>query len=130
MIFSFALLFKAMWTGLAGAFGAGSRHTVSQISRQRFGNFFPAGTLFINVTGALLIGIVSTLFIRFHQYASWHAPVILGFIGGYTTFSTFMLEISALRTAGSRRRITLYIMLSAVLGPLFAYAGLLLGRVI
>src|SRR5271165_6947150 len=97
MTISLALLFKALWTGLAGAVGAGTRHTIATFSRHHFGDHFPWGTLAINLSGALIIGIVSALLTRHAAPNSWHAPVVLGFLGGYTTFSSLMLEAAHLR---------------------------------
>lgn len=128
MVFAFALLLKALWTGLAGALGAGARHGISTHSRRAFGDHFPWGTLAINVTGALLIGTIAAYLTLHHALGPWRNPLILGFLGGYTTFSTFMLEVARLRLRAAHSLVWAYIMASLILGPLAAFAGLALGR--
>ena len=130
MTLSLALVFKALWTGLAGATGAGTRHLVATHSRRQFGDQFPWGTLFINLTGALLIGFISAYLSRHDPLSPWHAPLVLGFLGGYTTFSTFMLEAARLRERAAHTLLFSYIAASVIIGPLAAFAGLALGKVL
>jgi fluoride exporter len=127
MTLSFALVLKALGTGLAGALGAGTRHSIATTARQRYGDHFPWGTLFLNLTGALAIGLFGGLTSHHHLLSSWHAPLVLGFLGGYTTFSTFMLEIARLRARAAYGLGTLYLAVSLITGPLLAFAGLWLG---
>ena len=127
-LLSFGALLKLLWTGLAGALGAGARHTISTHSRTRFGDAYPWGTLAINLSGALLIGLLTALTSHVASVAPWHTPLALGFLGGYTTFSTFMLETSRLRRAGSHGRLLSYLLGSMLLGPLAAFAGLWIGQ--
>jgi fluoride exporter len=127
MTLSAALLLKAMWTGLAGAAGAGTRHAVSIHSRRQFGAHFPWGTLIINLSGALIAGIVAAYLGHHHQLSQWHAPLVLGFLGGYTTFSTLMLESAQLRDHAHHLRLFAYLGVTIILGPLAAFAGLVIG---
>ena len=127
MIISLALLFKALWTGLAGAMGAGMRHSIATVTRQRYGDRFPWGTLFINLSGAFIIGIVTAILAHHHALSAWHAPIVLGFLGGYTTFSTLMLEAARLRARAAHHFLALYLAASLIVGPLAAFAGLALG---
>jgi len=122
-----ALLLKALVTGLAGALGAGARHGIATAARRRFGDRFPWGTLAINLTGALAIGLFSGLALRHQPLAAWHAPLVLGFLGGYTTFSTFMLEAARLRERAAHILGTVYLAVSLIAGPLLAFIGLWLG---
>jgi fluoride exporter len=127
MVFSLALLLKAMGVGISGAFGAGTRHLVSVRTRRLFGEGFPWGTLFINLSGALAIGLVAGLLSSHHALESWHAPLVLGFLGGYTTFSTLMLEIVLLRRRDQHGRLWGYLLASILLGPFAVVAGLAIG---
>ncbi|MBA3823427.1 MAG: CrcB family protein [Ktedonobacterales bacterium] len=127
MTLSFALVLKALATGLGGALGAGTRHGIATAARLRFGDRFPWGTLAINLTGALAIGLFSALALRHQPLAAWHAPLVLGFLGGYTTFSTFLLEVARLRARAAHIPGALYLAISLIAGPLCAFIGLWLG---
>lgn len=130
MFLSLALLLKAVLTGLAGALGTGARHSISIHSRRTFGDHFPWGTLAINVIGALLIGTIAAFLTHHNDLGAWRNPLILGFLGGFTTFSTFMLEVARLRLRGAHHLVWTYILVTLILGPVAAFAGLALGRFI
>ncbi len=127
MTISLALLFKALWTGLAGACGAGARHSIAVLTRRQYGDRFPWGTLVINLSGALLIGIFSAALAHHHALGAWHAPVVLGFLGGYTTFSSLMLDAAHLRARQDHHLFLAYLATTLILGPLCAFSGLLIG---
>ncbi|MCF8609447.1 CrcB family protein [Gordonia sp. HY285] len=95
---------------VAGALGSVLRFVVDDASRQRWPAAFPGPVFAINVTGSLLIGVVAGV-VMFHGASSdWSAVVGTGFCGGYTTFSTSVLD--TVRTGG--RRGLLYAMLTLV----------------
>jgi fluoride exporter len=127
MTISLALLLKALWTGLAGACGAGARHSIATASRHQYGDRFPWGTLWINLSGALIIGIFSAALAHHHALGAWHAPIVLGFLGGYTTFSSLMLDAAHLRARRDHHFYVAYLAATLILGPLCAFAGLLIG---
>ena len=80
---------------LGGALGSVTRYWVSGAVGQRFGEFFPYGTLVVNVTGSLLIGFFATLTApdgRFLAQPGLRVFVMYGICGGYTTFSSFSLQ--------------------------------------
>ncbi|WP_041798490.1 fluoride efflux transporter CrcB [Rhodopseudomonas palustris] len=89
------MLDTCLLVGLGGAVGGASRFVVSDIVGQRWGTTFPWGTLVVNVTGALLIGIVVGL-ARIDAGAfnspRLHDLIITGLLGGYTTVSSFSLQ--------------------------------------
>jgi len=133
MSISLAIVFKTLWTGIAGAIGAGTRHAIATRARQRYGDDFPWGTLGINLTGAGVIGLVTGLLAHHHALTEWRAPIVLGFLGGYTTFSTFMLELARLRARATHHPslpFFVYLCASLILGPLLAYLGLVVGRML
>jgi CrcB protein len=84
------------WVGLAGAAGAMARFIVDGHILARIGGRFPLGTAVINLTGALALGIIAGAAAG-HEFT---LVVGTGFIGAYTTFSTWMLETVLLGESG------------------------------
>ncbi|QNG20137.1 fluoride efflux transporter CrcB [Rhodococcus triatomae] len=82
----------ALWVALAGSLGAVARFVVDGVVRSRWAGAFPWGTVVVNVSGSLLLGIATGL-VLFHGAPSEVTLVVgVGFCGGYTTFSTASLE--------------------------------------
>jgi CrcB protein len=82
-----------------GGIGSLARYAASTAIMQRFGGAFPLGTFVINVTGSFLIGLLMTAFTeRLEWSPHWRLLLVTGFLGGYTTFSSFEYEsLQALR---------------------------------
>ena len=79
--------------GLGGFAGAIARYLVDGAVTDRTGGAFPWGTLVINITGSFVLGLLAALTIeRAILPADIRGPVMIGFLGAYTTFSTWMLE--------------------------------------
>jgi fluoride exporter len=80
---------------IGSALGGAARHACGVLIAQRFGQSFPWGTLFVNVTGSLAIGIAAA-FVASHEKAAAAQTtrdfVMIGFLGGFTTFSAFSLQ--------------------------------------
>jgi fluoride exporter len=115
---------------IGAALGGVARYIIGQVFAQRFGPGFPYGTLFINVTGSFLIGVVAELAT---SRAFGVSPLIrvfaaTGVLGGYTTFSTFSLDALVLVSDGAALVAALYAAGSVALGLVAAYAGLVLAR--
>jgi fluoride exporter len=109
---------------LAAAAGAPLRYVVDQTVQHRWPGAFPAGTLTINVTGSLLLGLLTGLAAN-HGLAPRALAVLgTGLLGGYTTFSTFSYETIRLLEDGAVAEATLNIAGSLVLGLAAAAAGL------
>ena len=115
---------------LGGACGAVVRFLMSSGLYQWLGRGFPYGTVAVNVVGSFLIGLLTEALIlqRIAIAVEYRAAILVGFIGAFTTFSTFSLETIYLLEAGSFIKAGLNILVS-VLGCLLAvWVGLLLGR--
>lgn len=120
-------LTQAVFVGLAGSLGSVTRFVLSHFVSRVMGTTFPLGTLLINVSGALLIGVISALVSRHFLSLTFQVIVATGFLGGYTTFSTMCWEATQLARAGRTRGSIYYLGGNIVLGLLAAMGGLLLG---
>ena len=85
-----------LWIALGSAIGGVGRYWCTGLVAERFGDAFPWGTLFVNVTGSFIIGVVAPLSGSLdHPWAPGpeaRAFIMVGFCGGYTTFSAFSLQ--------------------------------------
>jgi len=110
----------------AGAIvGTPLRFFVSGVIARRFGESFPWGTLVVNVSGCIVAGLVLA-FARAHGLGApsdWWLLVVTGFLGSYTTVSSFALQTRALVGDAEYGRAAGYIGLSVVLCPLAVAAG-------
>jgi CrcB protein len=115
---------------LAAAVGAPLRYVVDQAVQQRWRGAFPAGTLTINLTGSLLLGLLTGL--AAHHGLPRQALAVLGtgLLGAYTTFSTFSYETVRLLEEGAVAEASLNVAGSLVLGLAAAAAGLGLALVL
>lgn len=113
---------------LAGAgLGGVARYTLGTWIMVKYGGRFPLGTFLINISGAFLIGLAMTLLTeRFQPHPYWRLFLVVGVLGGYTTFSSF--EYEALQTVrdGERWMGMLYVGGSVLLGYVAVWLGALL----
>ena len=113
--------------GIGGFLGAISRYGMAIWIGQRWGRSFPLGTFVINVSGSFFIGLLMTLFAeRFMVNPQWRLLLIVGFLGAYTTFSTFEYETGALIKDGE----WLVAMLNVTASVIAGFIALKLGEVI
>ena len=110
-------MFKLLLIGIGGFLGSITRYTVGGLVHQLFDKpFFPYGTLAVNVIGCLVIGIVGGLVENRQLFnPELRALILIGFLGGFTTFSTFGYEIFTFARDGQ---------LLASLANLFLHLGL------
>ena len=113
---------------LAGAgFGGLARYVAGSWIMLKYGGRFPLGTLIINVSGSFLIGVLMTLLTeRLNPHPNWRLFLVVGVLGGYTTFSSFEYEIYQTVRDGARWMGMLYLTGSVVLGYLGVCMGALL----
>ena len=115
--------------GAGGFFGAITRYLVDGWVTQVLGPQFPWGTMVINVSGSFVLGLLFALAIdRTALPAAIRGPILIGFIGAYTTFSTLTLESWRLVEAGSWPQAIANLVGSIVLGMVAVVAGLAIGR--
>ncbi len=116
---------------IGAALGANLRYLISTWVAQRVGSGFPYGTLLINVTGCLVIGVVLTLAAtKFTLSEPLRLLIVTGILGGYTTFSSFGYEAFALIGSGNIEEAILYMTSSLALGLGAVFLGSLLVRVV
>ena len=114
---------------LGAILGANARYWVGGWAAERFGTTFPYGTLIINLTGSLILGFFITLVTdRFLMDPRWRLLVAIGFLGAYTTFSTYTYESVNLILSGQVWMGLLDLFGSSILGAAAVTAGILLGR--
>jgi CrcB protein len=117
--------------GAGGFLGAVSRYLVDGWVSRATGGSFPWGTLVINVSGSFILGVLFAAAIeRAILPPDVRAPVMIGFIGAYTTFSTWMLESWRLVEDGAMLAALANIGGSVVLGTVAVFLGLAVGRMI
>jgi CrcB protein len=86
-----------------GAAGSLARYVIGTAITTRTGGRFPFGTVFVNITGSFFIGLVMVLVKeRLRPHTNWRLIVVVGFLGGYTTFSSFEWETLSLMKDGAR----------------------------
>jgi len=116
---------------IGGALGSVIRYLVGIESGRLFGTDFPWGTLIINVSGSFLIGAFAALFAtKWSLPQSARALLIVGVCGGYTTFSTFALDVWFLIERGELLASLGYILASVILSTVALVAALHLIRVL
>ena len=114
---------------LGGAAGATTRYLVDTWISERASGAFPWGTLVVNVSGSLFLGLLFALATeRGVLPASVRAPVLIGFIGAYTTFSTLMLESWRLIEGGAVGLGLANLVGSSAIGMVAVVGGLIIGR--
>ena len=114
---------------MGGSIGAVLRYGASIGVTSLFGRGFPYGTLFVNVSGSLLIGVLSILMLeRFNIGPEWRAAVLVGMLGSYTTFSTFSLETLNLLEQGELVTALINVLLSVTICMMAVWVGVFIGR--
>ena len=119
------------WVGLGGFLGANARYLLGGYISERWGAVFPLGTFVINVTGSFILG----FFMAYAEERPWLEPgarllFAVGFVGAYTTFSTFEYETMRLIQERELMLATLNMFGSLLSGIVAVFAGFVLGELI
>jgi fluoride exporter len=122
---------KYLIVGFGGFAGSVARYWVGAYVGQRMGTRFPYGTFLINISGSFLIGFVMTVLTEKTSLSpNWRYLVPIGFIGGYTTFSTFEYETLRAMQDGQFTAGILNVVLSVIMGFAMVWAGVVAGKAI
>ena len=126
MVMAMRTFLPFLAVSVGGILGANTRYLVSLYIAERLGTAFPYGTLLINVTGSLIIGFFLTLATeRFSLDPHWRLFFATGFLGAYTTFSSYTFEAAQLVRDGSYGLAFVYLFGSVLAGMLGVFAGII-----
>ena len=115
---------------VGGAAGSVFRYLIGGAVQRMSAGGFPIGTMFVNVSGCFLIGVLLRQFLNMQVSPELRAFLIVGFCGGFTTFSTFSAETLGLIEGGEYGRATGYVILSVSLCLVATFAGMTAMRLI
>jgi CrcB protein len=122
---------RLIYIGVAGGAGTLIRYWLSEWTARRFGETFPAGTLIVNLAGCFLAGLLFYLmFERYLVSPTVRVVVLIGLLGGFTTFSSFGLQTFALLRDGEMGLALFNIAVSNVGGLLMVWVGYSLAKII
>jgi fluoride exporter len=122
---------KFLIVGVGGFAGSIARFWVAAFVGQRMGTRFPYGTFLINVSGSFLVGFVMTVLTEKTSLSpNWRYLIPIGFIGGYTTFSTFEYETLRAMQDGQFTAGVLNVVLSVIVGFAMVWAGAVAGKAV
>ena len=113
---------------LGGAVGSVARYLVGRAVQGTVHLEFPIGTLAVNVVGCLIMGVLAKFFLHSQTELPLRATLMIGFCGGFTTFSTFSLETLALMQGGEWGKASAYVALSALVCVGATAAGFALAK--
>jgi CrcB protein len=124
-------LSRYLWIAAGAALGANARYLVAMWAGGRFGIGFPYGTVIVNATGSFVLGFLAMLLTeRVSNAIELRLFLIIGFLGAYTTFSSFAIESVVLLQNGSFWRGTLNIATNNFLSLFCALLGMYVGRLV
>lgn len=114
--------------GIGGIFGAISRYLFGKWLTSKTSTKFPFGTWFINISGSFVLGLLAVLHLG-HVISDWVWLLLgTGFLGAYTTFSTFGYETIKFLEKKDNKNAVIYVSTSVIFGIIFAWIGGVIGR--
>lgn len=121
---------RLLWIAFGGSIGAVLRYLISKYVGQMSNSFFPMGTMVVNLLGCFFIGFIYALSTKYILSTDLKSMLLIGFIGAFTTFSTYIFETSQLLREGEYLYFIMNILLSNVLGILLFVSGLVMPTII
>jgi CrcB protein len=122
---------RYLWIAIGGSLGSIARYWVGSTIASRLGTKFPYGTFVINITACVIIGFsLAYLGRRSELNPAWRFLIPVGFVGAYSTFSTFEWETFSSLQLGAVLIAALYVVLSIFLGLVAVWCGYMIARVI
>jgi fluoride exporter len=122
---------RILFIGIAGLVGTLGRFALSGVVARRYGETFPTGTLVVNLVGCFLAGLLFYVMNeRFVFGETTRTVIMIGFLGGFTTFSSFGLQTFTLLRDGEFWFASINLVASNVLGLFMVWAGYTLGKVV
>ena len=113
-----------------GAVGSVLRFVIGGTVQRRMHSGFPFGTLAVNILGCFLMGILLQRFMNAEPSSNLRALLVIGFCGGFTTFSAFSSETIGLLAGGANTKALLYVIASISLSLFATAIGLIITRVL
>lgn len=118
-----------LWVMIGAALGGAARFFVGTVISARFSGRFPLGTFLINVTGSFGIGLLMTILTeRYRPHPYWRLFLVIGVMGGYTTFSSFEWEALFAARNGSGWVGFAYVLSSVIVGYMAVWLGAFIAR--
>lgn len=117
-----------LWVVVAGGFGSGARYLIGVWAAERIGTAFPYGTVIVNLAGCFALGVVAHLASTTSWNPELRAVIAAGFLGGFTTYSSFNHDTLALFAAGATGAAVLNVALTLGGGLLAGWLGLVAAR--
>jgi fluoride exporter len=121
---------RFVWICMAGAAGTGSRYLIGLWASQRLGGAFPYGTLIVNLTGCFAIAFVMQAATMLSWPATLRSAITIGFLGGFTTYSSFNYETTRLLEDGASGAAMLNLAVTVLGGFAAGWLGMLSARVL
>lgn len=111
-----------------GALGSAARYLTGRVALSALGPNLPYGTLAVNLIGGLLMGLLAGGLARVGGTENWRLFLGIGVLGGFTTFSSFSLDVVTLIERGAAATAALYVLVSVVGAIAALFAGLMIAR--
>lgn len=121
---------KIIAIGLGGFAGANARYWIGGWIAERAGPYFPYHTFVVNISGSFLLGLFMTVSLQYAWRPQWQLAFAVGFLGAYTTFSTYEYESLNLLAQGSIMPAAANLLGSVAAGLLGVWLGVVAGRLL
>jgi fluoride exporter len=119
---------RFIWICLAGAAGTSARYLIAILAAQRLGSAFPYGTLIVNLAGCFVIAAVMQIALTLGWPPTLRAAITIGFLGGFTTYSSFNYETMRLFEEGAAATAAVNVAVTLLGGVASGWLGLVVAR--